>query len=91
MSTRCKHDVVDPDCFVCHPTPKLDHNVNREDAAFYQGIAVSAAWMCRTAGVPTDVKYMLQDLGVSLEDLRKAKVEPYDLEVLAPLYEGKKL
>lgn len=61
------------------------------DAAFYQGIAVAAVWMCRSAGVPTDVKYMLSDLGVSLEDLRKAKVEPNDLKVLTPLYEGKKL
>lgn len=64
--------------------------MNEIDAAYIQGIALGAAWLCKVECTPTVAKNLLVMLGVSSMDLQAAKVPSVDLEVLLPLFKKEK-
>lgn len=82
--TRCLNVIrMDAAKLAQQSPPQL---MNEVDAAYIQGIALGAAWLCKVECTPTVAKNLLVMLGVSSMDLQAAKVPPVDLEVLLPLF-----
>ncbi|GBF40663.1 hypothetical protein LPTSP1_36810 [Leptospira johnsonii] len=56
--------------------------IKKENGAFYRGFACALAEVSRTWHHDSIVKYIMNQNGITLEDLKKAEVEKFDLDII---------